>query len=417
MNNSIQNPNNNDTQEDNPSISEQFEAEFNQSNSDEISRSEVIPEIEASKINEIFQPEVDEEVIFPSYSLFRNKNQEIEVLKYQPGDLITVILKNTGTSKSTTIEMFDSRDQSRYMGRSGGQNHEWTTRIQRTTILGGWRFTAQGPFIDENNLFSIDIPFEIVEYIPDEIPVEEIEIEEEGISEEAGYEELIQFAISEKINIPVIEIKGVGPSYQRRMNDVNIFYFHEILQSDPQTLSDQTSTNQIKIEMWFAFVEKVLQNQSHQLVLQYGPAVTSRLANETPSTIKGIGPVMEKKLFDAGFKDVKSIADSNSESIVKEIHVTVKKAQIWIDNAKELLSEMPEIKDLISTDKIELTSSGPPERIIGVGPATAKKLVSGGLKSIKDVAEADISRIIEILNSEKRAIKVHEGAKLLLSNL
>ncbi|MFV2014383.1 MAG: hypothetical protein ACC656_03060, partial [Candidatus Heimdallarchaeota archaeon] len=163
MNNSELNPNNRGLQKDPTMFADQSRDKVNELEQSE-STNQLSPEFLDSKINEIIQPDVDEEIVFPTYNLFRNLNHEIEVLKYQPGDLITLVLKNTGTSKSTIVEMFDSRDQSRYMGRSGGHNHEWTTRLQRTTILGNWRFTAQGPFIDENNLFSIDILFEIVDH-------------------------------------------------------------------------------------------------------------------------------------------------------------------------------------------------------------------------------------------------------------
>jgi len=416
MNNSELNPNNHGLQEDPTMVADQSIDKVNELDQSE-STSQLGSEFLDSKINEIIQPDVDEEIVFPTYNLFRNLNHEIEVLKYQPGDLITLVLKNTGTSKSTTVEMFDSRDQSRYMGRSGGHDHEWTTRLQRTTILGNWRFTAQGPFIDESNLFSIDIPFEIVDHIPKEIP-EEISTAEEVVLAEEGYEELIQFAISEKVNIPVIEIKGVGPSYQRRMNEVQVFYFHEILQSDPVFLSEQISINHIKIEMWVAFVAKVLQSKDHQLVLQYSPLGDDvGKGNELPSTIKGIGPVSEKKLLAAGFKNVLSIAESSVEELVKAIQITSNKGRTWIDSAKSLVTGVTEITIPVPQSEIAVKPTDLPHKITGVGPVTSKKLVGFGFKSISDIANADITDLVEVLKSEKRAKKVHAGAKLLLSIL
>ncbi|MHA2029123.1 MAG: helix-hairpin-helix domain-containing protein [Candidatus Kariarchaeaceae archaeon] len=416
MNNSESNPNIPDSRED-EETEEIYYTESVDILEEPIDKTEntIQPELD-SKINDIIQPDVDEEILFPTYKLFRNQNHDIEILKYQPGDLITLILENTGKSRSTEIVMYDSRDEPRYHGKSGGNNHEWTTRIQRTTILGNWRFTAQGPFIDENNLFSLDIPFEIVKYIPEEVPL----IEEEVIVE-GDYEELINFAINENVNIPVIEIKGVGPSYQQRMNNADIYYFHEILQSNPETLSEKTSVNLMKIEMWFAFVEKTLGNRGHQLVLQYSSiAGEPDKGGEVPSAIKGIGPVMEKKLLTAGFNNVLSIADSSPQNIVDGIHITITKAQTWINNAQMIISGTADIqkqKPIKPATEIKLTPSDPPEKITGVGPATSKKLVSAGFTTIQNIADANLDELAAAINSEKRAVKVLNGAKQILSSL
>ncbi len=360
------------------------------------------------KINDIIQPEIDEEeLIFPTYSLFRNENRDKEVLRYSPGDLITVILINTGKSKSTSIEMFDSRDQSRYKGISGGNDHEWTTRIQRTTVLGNWRFTAQGPFIDENNLFSIDIPFEIVEFIPEVIT--EVEIEEIDT-----FEALINYAINEKINIPVVEIKGVGPSYSQKLNAADVHYFHNLLQIDAESLSDKISISSMKIEMWAAFVAKVLENKEHQLVIQYGQFKASTKEEEPPSTIKGIGPVMEKKLIGAGFKTVQSIAQTQPEQIVQEIHVTMNKAQNWIANARALVDgTVPITKSTIKPVAKSISLEDSPEIINGIGPATNKKLANAGVTTIQMILDAEISELAVVLNSENKAKKIFDSAVLL----
>ncbi|OLS28752.1 MAG: 50S ribosomal protein L21 [Candidatus Heimdallarchaeota archaeon LC_2] len=363
-------------------------------------------ELMDTKINEIFQPDIEEgELIFPIYSLYRNNNRELEILRYAPGDLITVILKNTGTSKSTSIEMFDSRDQSRYKGVSGGNDHEWTTRIQMTTVLGNWRFTAQGPFIDENNLFSIDIPFEIVKFIPEEI-VKEVEIKEID-----NFAALIQYAIDEKINIPVVEIKGVGPSYGQKMNDAEVHYFHHLLQIDVETLSDNISISSMKIEMWVAFVAKVLENGQHQLVMQYGQFKESKKGGEPPSTIKGIGPVMENKLIDAGFDTVSKIAEVQPQKIVDEVHISLKKAQNWVSNAKALMDGIKQIsKSTVKPISKTINLEDSPENIVGVGPATNKKLEKAGFTSIQIILDAEIEVLSQALNSENKAKKVYDGA-------
>lgn len=365
------------------------------------------------KINDIIQPEIDEEeLIFPTYSLYRNENREKEVLRYSPGDLITVLLINTGKSKSTSIEMFDSRDQSRYKGISGGTDHEWTTRIQRTKIIGNWRFTAQGPFIDENNLFSIDIPFEIVEYIPEEI-IPEVEIDEVDT-----FEALINYAINEKINIPVVEIKGVGPSYGQKLNGADVYYFHNLLQVDVETLSEKISISSMKIEMWAAFVAKVLENREHQLVMQYGQFKESTKEGELPSTIKGIGPVMEKKLIEAGFNSVQSIAQAQPEQIVQEIHVTMTKAQNWISNAIALVEgTVPISKPIKKPIAKTITLTDSPEKINGIGPATNKKLMNAGLTTIQMILDADVSELALALNSENKAEKILNNAILLSKEL
>lgn len=348
--------------------------------------------------------EEDEPInIFPEYQLFRNDYREHESQEYMPKDLITLILINTGTTKRTEIRMIDSRGDVRYHGMSGGDNHEWTTRIQNTRVMGDWRFEVIGILKDEKLDFNIDIPFVITEYVPDPIIVPEI----------VDVEITADLTIPEtQYNIPIIKVKGIGKHYETILHSVDIYYFKDFLMINLDEVSEKTEIRVDLFQNWINFVKIVFEDPTHPLLQEFGGKGESLYnGTETPSIIKGIGPKTEEKLKEAGYINIKLLSKASTEEIISKIGGNPIKIESWIADAKEKLTETASVKEDPLLDNIEEQTA---DIIVGVGPATLRKLEEHGLGTINSIVKSDISVLIEIFG-DKKGNKIMHGAQSIIN--
>lgn len=101
---------------------------------------------------------------------------------------------------------------------------------------------------------------------------------------------------------PLIDINGIGPVYEKRLNDAGIQTFAELAALTPERIRTI-----IKPENWQLFEpEKWIEEARLRL----------RQANPDPLVdINGIGPVYQKKLFDAGIYTFEQLASMTPDQI------------------------------------------------------------------------------------------------------
>ncbi len=341
--------------------------------------------------------EMNEDLVdlsFPKFTLHRNSDLSQVANEFIPSDLITLLVKGTGDWKSSRAVMLDSRDQIRYQAISGGKDHNWTTRIQRTKTFGDWKYVIEGPLDEENKEFNQELSFSIVQYLPEQVIIDE--------------EPIVAAAEFEKIEIPVIEISGVGPTYATRLNDAGIFYFYQMKSISPLNAAEITNGTPTKAEGWFEFIDAVFGNPNHELMRKYHPIDSKEFIplvkeNDDTTQIKGIGPATSKKLVEAGYQTIKSMADSKPKNLADKLNTTQKKVLVWISDAQMKLygkssvdqEKVEKVKPKIETVKPD----DPATKIKGIGPSTYKKLENANFKSVKDIADAlpeEVAKAIKV---------------------
>ncbi|MCH8906760.1 MAG: hypothetical protein IH840_06700, partial [Candidatus Heimdallarchaeota archaeon] len=338
----------------------------------------------------IITPNHSELENLPTFRLFRNKKKTFEAYNFKPGDLITLSLTNTGDWKLSQCIMEDNRDLQRFFGKSGGTEHIWETRIQSTRSFGEWKFQIKGPLQNSDKEFSLTIPFNIElempryriprklpgpEFPPSPLPIDVV-IEEPEI---ARVEKSVP---KSKNEIPVIEIKGIGRAFEKRLNNEHIFYIDQILSRNPEEIVQITNGSLAKVETWFKLIPKIMQDVGHPLMRKFAshdnflPLVD---ANAPTSEIRGIGKVAEIKLAELGYKDVESISRADPEKLSKDIRRPISKAVEWIEDAELKLKGKVVAKTVKALQKDEIISSthkknDPVSDIPGIGTKTYEKL-------------------------------------------
>ncbi|MHA2089886.1 MAG: helix-hairpin-helix domain-containing protein [Candidatus Kariarchaeaceae archaeon] len=332
---------------------------------------------------------------YPTFSLHRNADLSREYETFIPGDLITLIVNGTGDWKSSSVHMIDSRDQVRYQAFSGGNNHNWTTRIQQTKTFGDWRFQVLGPLTRQNDEFDQVIPFELVRFLPEQL---EVEVAPPVVTEG---DPVLSY-------IPVVEVVGIGPTYATRLNDAGIVNLNDMFAIDSLRAAEITNGTPTKAERWFEFIEEVRDTPNHELRRKYQleagievdfvPLLSS---DDPPEKIKGIGPATADKLRAFGLSSVEDIANSSPETISSGIKVTIKKAINWVSDAQLNLTGTSDIKVLEKKPVKEIPTIKPDDSVTiikGIGPATARKLEAAGYNTLKSVVDAIPDEIAESLS-------------------
>ncbi|MDH5402858.1 MAG: helix-hairpin-helix domain-containing protein [Candidatus Heimdallarchaeota archaeon] len=380
--------------------------------------------------NEIETPEslnidaTDQQNDIPSYepilSLFRNNNTDYDTYEFTPQDLITINIQNTGDWKNTKITMYDRNNEVRYIGISGGSHHLWTTRIQRTRQFGDWYILAEVPSNEENKVIDLNVSFKVLEQIDEIIELEDI-IEEE-IPPEVIHELEELDSIQVKVEIPIIEIVGIGPSYARKLNNANIYFFNDLLTRDDTDISNITNCSVLKVEGWKNYINQVLSNDKHELIIKYGQKSIERkeftpLAgiNDLPSSIKGIGAATEKKLIKLGYGTLKIIADANPEEMIAKTNYTEQKIIGWITFAQmKLYGDVKVVKPIMEV-QTGILPNEPPSLIKGIGKVTERNLIKAGYKDILSISNAQPEEIAEKLGItiSKSATWISSAQKML----
>ncbi|MCY3412213.1 MAG: tetratricopeptide repeat protein [Candidatus Heimdallarchaeota archaeon] len=100
--------------------------------------------------------------ILPRIKIFRNENYEKEAIVYAPKDLIEIHFLRSGIAKSIYFKMADPVGQIRYHAKSGGEDHEFRTRIQNTRYAGRWTLQVEGTLPQTEFPFEVVYPFYIL---------------------------------------------------------------------------------------------------------------------------------------------------------------------------------------------------------------------------------------------------------------
>jgi len=133
-------------------------------------------ELEQSEVAKVIDEEetlIDPHIahlILPRFRLLRGEESLVETIQFTPRSLMTVMVEETGVSKMTTVLMKDHMGQIRYKSSSGGQMHEYITRLQNSRSYGRWVMEIDGPMPDEQLMFKIEIPFFLVKKIDPNLP-------------------------------------------------------------------------------------------------------------------------------------------------------------------------------------------------------------------------------------------------------
>lgn len=118
-----------------------------------------------------------------------------------------------------------------------------------------------------------------------------------------------------------------------------------------------------------------------------------KVANQSVTSVKGIGQVTAKKLNSVGILTVQHLIESNFEEM-KEV-ATEKQFEKWINNASDLLEKPDKIKlqsERQKTTDIDLLS------LPGIGPKTLEKLSSVNIHTKSDLIEfVDQEKLRKIL--------------------
>ncbi len=116
------------------------------------------------KFNKSHVIEVVEEIteILPTIEIFRNNEFEDPKSVFLAKDEINIRISPTGVDKSIYVKMNDPMAQTRYHGISGGDNHDFVTRIQNTRMYGRWTLNINGTLKNTEIPFDLDYPFYLV---------------------------------------------------------------------------------------------------------------------------------------------------------------------------------------------------------------------------------------------------------------
>jgi N utilization substance protein A len=111
--------------------------------------------------------------------------------------------------------------------------------------------------------------------------------------------------------------------------------------------------------------------------------------------IPHVGEVIARILHNEGFVSVQEIADSGVEELARLSGIGIKKAQKIVMAAREMVEVEPEGAE-VDAKKDHERGAAPISDLKGVGEKTTALLVSKGIKTIGDLAEADLGFISSI---------------------
>jgi N utilization substance protein A len=138
-----------------------------------------------------------------------------------------------------------------------------------------------------------------------------------------------------------------------------------------------------------------------------------QISEEIIGRLRGIpyvGEVIARILHNEGFVSVQEIADSGVEELARLSGIGIKKAQKIVMAAREMVEVEPEGAE-VDAKKDHERGAAPISDLKGVGEKTTVLLVSKGIKTIGDLAEADLGFISSIPGiGMKKAEKLVRGA-------
>jgi N utilization substance protein A len=111
--------------------------------------------------------------------------------------------------------------------------------------------------------------------------------------------------------------------------------------------------------------------------------------------IPHVGEVIARILYNEGFTSAKEIAGSEVEELARLSGIGIKKAQKIVTAVREMAGAEAEGAE-IDAEQEDQRVSLPINELKGVGEKTAALLVSGGVKTIQDLAEADLEVVSSI---------------------
>jgi N utilization substance protein A len=111
--------------------------------------------------------------------------------------------------------------------------------------------------------------------------------------------------------------------------------------------------------------------------------------------IPQVGEVIARILYNEGFTSAKEIAESEVEELARLSGIGIKKAQKIVTVVREMAGAEAEGAEVDAEQEDQRVSLSINE-LKGVGEKTAALLVSGGVKTIQDLAEADLEVVSSI---------------------
>lgn len=123
-----------------------------------------------------------------------------------------------------------------------------------------------------------------------------------------------------------------------------------------------------------------------------------QISQEIIGRLRGIplvGEVIARILYNEGFVSVKEIAESGVEELARLSGIGIKKAQKIVTAAREMVDVEPEGAE-VDVGADQLRGSTPISDLKGVGEKTKALLMSKGIKTIRDLGEADLGFLSSI---------------------
>ncbi len=304
------------------------------------------------------------------------------------------------------------------------------------------------------------------EILAKQIPIGTVDAPSEYEESISGKEEVEQK--SDKIKeIPVNQLPGIGSTYEKRLGEQGILFVSHLAAMDASRIREITKAPMKKATQWEELAKEVMQDINHPLwKFAIIPEKEGIAQDERPVTeIKGIGKKTAEQLGAVGIRTVKELAEANLESLLSIF--SEGKAKRFIQLAQEALSGEQSIKETpipnqsdsnletvpgigptfrkrlesagineveqlkaiedeklakilsislkrarkikMNLEKDKESTLGDPahqlQMLDGLGPTYAKRLIAGGIQSIKDLLEKDEELIKELSKASLKKVK------------
>lgn len=385
--------------------------------------------------------------IIPEIRLYREENMYGIASQFLPNDLIHLKITHTGTSKNTKIQMIDTHGQIRYHGIGGGSEHLFTTRVQKTKVLGEWSYKISGTLPENEEEFEIYYPFNLVSEITEVVETEPILVED--LDAKCDFPEVIAtFDIFGSTSV----IKGIGPAAEKLLAGNAVSSAIQVALADPQDLSELITKGIKSVTTWVQnaqlaifgnvvdikpdryeeffeclsrkeeMVEEVVEELGSEF--EFPEIIEKHYAASPPSKIHGIGKVSEEKLFAVNIKTALAVAQSDPKLLSEKINVNFGKVARWIEHGQieiygnivdrsliggstSSIKEKPKQAKVLNNadtprEKLRIIAdfniNGAPSLIKGIGPAAER-----------DLAKAKITKVIQLPFMDEEAIAAFIG--------
>ncbi len=392
--------------------------------------------------------------------LFRNG---IESRYFTLNDTIGI---NVECEENSSVGIFihDSKDRIRYRGFGSGKKLEFKTKIKYTDVYGTWKLVIVNTKTKKKRelLFKFVTPEEMqiqelienarrrqkkpVKDLPKDsilrsikagwgvlLPKQKIHIlaypflfsgfissnpliiEErvlKGAKEEKAHKNEKEEKEEEKsikqvdLGVPVIELKGIGRTYETRLNRAGIFTTSQLIKYSPEKLAEITNARISRCKEWISQAKQIENEDRHPLRERTKSTLSTSNESISIEKVKGIGPTYARRLRSVGINTVGDLIKMEPEQIKEITKAPISRIHQWVTYSKQLL----ESKDI--TRKSDLDEQEDTDELIqikGIGPITAKKLLNKGISSIRDLVLIDIEEIKPLIRGSPEKISVIIG--------